>query len=345
MPPRVAYWTSSFEPGMEAIASEVATLRRQFPGSVVWGLSHKHWVLLSRTRGYCVHPRLHLLFRAITRLAERTFDLNHVFGSLGDWFYLEGLRRRPTILTIVVAHSPLGADVLNRVDRFVVEYPEARDDLIALGIEAERIRLIFPPVDLRHFSPATVADGPFRVLFASSPEADTWLDARGVPQILDAAALRPDMRFRLLWRPWGNAAERVRQWIAERGLKNVELVVKYVADMASEYNHAHVTLAPFTDAQRCKGAPNSLIESLACGRPVLTTGVVGLGELIEKEGAGLLCVPTGEQLAEYLDRLAASWDIYSLGARKLAEHWFGVERFLGEYHRLYEEVLAAVSGL
>lgn len=330
---------------MEAIASEIATLRRGFPKSVVWGLSKKkRWGLLSRRKGYCLNPRFHLLFRAVTRVLEPFFDLNHVFGSVGDWFYLEGPRRRPTILTIVVAHFPLGGDLLDRVDRFVIEYPEAKDDLLALGIAPERIRLIFPPVNLARFSPAPAADGPFRALFASSPESANWLDARGVPQILDAAALRPDMQFRLLWRPWGDGAKRVRRWIAKRGLKNVELVVQYRGDMASEYNQAHVTLAPFTDANRCKGAPNSLIESLACGRPVLTTGIVGLGELIQNEGAGFICAPTGEHLAQSLDRLAARWDVYSLGARKMAEHWFGVETFLGEYQRLYEEVLARVAG-
>ena len=69
--PRIAYWTSSFEPHLEAIASEVALLRQAFPSSVAWGMSHRRWALLSRRRGYCLHPRLHLLFRLATRLLER----------------------------------------------------------------------------------------------------------------------------------------------------------------------------------------------------------------------------------------------------------------------------------
>jgi hypothetical protein len=65
---------------MEAVASEVAVLRRDYPGSVVWGLSARRWVLMSPKKGYGFNPRLHLLFRTATRLFEPMFDLNHIFG-------------------------------------------------------------------------------------------------------------------------------------------------------------------------------------------------------------------------------------------------------------------------
>ena len=340
MPTRIAYWTSSFEPEMEAIASEVATLRGEFPDSVVWGLSYRHWALLSWRRGfYCLNPRLHLLFRATTRMLEPMFDLNHIFGSLGDWFYLEGFRSRPIVLTIAAQYPPVQKSLLDRIDKFVAEYPEAIKDLRKLGIEKERIRLIFPPVDLRRFFPATRPEGPFTALFASSPESETWLHARGVPQILDAAHLRPRMRFRLLWRPWGDSEKRVRQWIVERELTNVEMIIKRFDNMADEYNRAHATLAPFTDVYRSKPAANSLIESMACGRPVLTSETAGLAGLIRNHRAGVVCPPTGEAIAEHLDYLSADWDHYSRSARKLAENRFAEQNFLQEYQRLYYEVM------
>ncbi len=340
MPPRVAYWTSSFEPEMEAVASEVATLRRQFQQSVAWGLSVRHWALLSRKRGYCFNPRLHLLFRATTRIFEPIFDLNHIFGRLGDWFYLQGARKHPTILTITTPSNPVAKSLLERVDRFVIEHAEAKDDLLRVGIDNSQIRLIYPPVDLSRFFPATAPSAPFTVLFASSPEEEGWLDARGIPQILDMAVLRPKMHFRLLWRPWGNSEKRVRQWIAERKLQNIEVSVGCFRDMPGEYNKAHVTLAPFTDVGRSKAVPNSVIESMACGRPVIVTKAVGLANLIDENKAGIVCAAKSEELVEQLDRLARDWDYYSLAARKLAERQFGVERFLTEYQQLYADVLA-----
>jgi glycosyltransferase involved in cell wall biosynthesis len=337
--PRIAYWTSAFEPEMEAIASEVATLRRRFRSSVVWGLSHRHGALLSWERGYCLHPRLHLLFRAATRILEPTFQLNHIFGSIGDWFYLRGARRRPTVLTMAAASDPVEPALLERVDRFAVEFPAGREHLQQLGIDPGRIRLIFPPVDLHRFRPTPPPDGPFTVLFASSPDEASWLEARGVPQLLEAVALRPGMRFRLLWRPWGNSLHRVRQWIDERDLPNVELVVGRVVDMASEYASAHTTVALFTQMDRCKPAPNSLIESLACGRPVVTTPEVGLADVIREGRAGVICPSTGHALAEALDCLKTDWQSFSADARCLAERRFAVESFLESYQRLYQELL------
>src|SRR5262245_14795867 len=209
VPTRVAYWTSAFESHMEAIAAEVALLRRAFPSSVAWGLSHRRWVLFSKKRGYCLHPRLHLLFRAATRVFESAFDLHHVFGSLGDWFYLHRARKQPTVLTVAADAEPVEIPLLQRVSHFVVEHPGGRKSLERLGIERDRISLIYPPVDLHVFCPAPPPSGPFTVLFASSPEKEDWLEARGVPLLLEAAGIRPEMRFKLLWRPWGKSDHKV----------------------------------------------------------------------------------------------------------------------------------------
>lgn len=321
---------------MEAIASEVATLRKRFPSSIAWGMSHRHWALLSARRGFCVHPRLHLLFRATTRLLENRFDIHHIFGSTGDWFYLTGTRRRYTILTTATWGPPTDRALLGHVDQFVVEYPGGRDELVRLGIEPARIRLILPPVDLERFRPGPRPEGSFTVLFASSPDRADWLEARGVPLILDAAALRPRMCFRMLWRPWGNSLAAVQRMIQERALRNVELIVGRQADMASHYKAAHVTLAPFTEKDRSKPAPNSLIESLACGRPVILTEAVGLVDVMSGTDAAAVSAPHGQALAQELDKLESNWGGCSTAARQLAERFFAVDAFLAAYGRLYQ---------
>ena len=341
MSPRIAYWTSSFESHMEAIASEVALLRRHFRSSVSWGLSHHHWAMLSPTRGYCVHPKLHLLFRAATRLLRPLFQINHIFGSVGDWFYLEGTQNRPTILTAAAHSVPVDKNLLNRVDRFVVEHPAGRTELQTAGIDSTRIQLIFPPVDLQRFSPRTPArNDEFVVLFASSPDDAAWLESRGVRALLDAAALCPDMTFRLLWRPWGNSHATVKQWVKDRDLSNVNIIVGRVNDMSAEYLRSHVTVAPFVVPEHCKPAPNSLLESCACGRPVLCSRVVGVAELVEDECCGVVSEPTGNGIAEGLKRLRRDWPKYSQSARRVAETHFDEARFISSYRAIYRELLS-----
>src|SRR5262245_37635328 len=123
---------------MEAVGAEVALLRRHFRRSVAWGLTPHRRVLPSLRRGYALHPQLHLLFRAATRLLEPFFQINHVFGSPGDWFYLEGPRRRPVVLTVATWTDPVEERLLKRVAYFVVEHSGGKEQLRRHGIHPER---------------------------------------------------------------------------------------------------------------------------------------------------------------------------------------------------------------
>ncbi len=324
---------------MEALAGEVACLRRAFPGSVTWGIAAREWLRLSPRRGFGFHPRLHLAFRALAWAAQRCFDVQHLFGGLGDWFHLRAVKNRPVVLTVAVDGPACEAALLGKVDRFVVEWPGAEQELAAKGISAERIRTILPPVDLARFCPASPPAGPFTVLFASSPDEASWLEARGVDLLLDAAARLPQYRFVLLWRPWGNSLPRVREWIARRRLTNVELKVQRVGDMSREYSQAHAAIAPFVDPHCCKPVPNSIVESLACGRPVVVTPAVRLAGLIAGGRAGICSMASAESLAEGLQRIEGSWPAYAEAARELALGRFSHEAFIGSYRELYRELL------
>jgi glycosyltransferase involved in cell wall biosynthesis len=194
-------------------------------------------------------------------------------------------------------------------------------------------------VDVQRFCPAATPDGPLTVVFASSPEKVDWLEARGVHLILDAAALCRDMRFRLVWRPWGDCLPEIRRRIEERGLSNVELLVGRFANMASQYQAAHVCVAPFTRPDRCKGTPNSLLESLACGRPIVVTPEVGLADVVGEQKVGIVCAANAESLAKSLDTIACDWAAFSRRARELAERRFAAERFLEAYDNVYKSLI------
>jgi len=337
--PRIAYWTSSFEFETEAVASEVALLRRSFPGSVAWGVSPRDGLRMSWRRGFSVTSRFELPFRMATRVAQRVFHVNHLFGGLGDWSHLRALGATPSVLTVAVKSAPCDASLLEKINQFVIEWPTAREELLQLGIDDERIELIYPPVDLARFRPSPPADGPFTVLFLSSPDRSDWLAARGVDLLLDAASLRPDMRFLLVWRPWGDSAGAVRQAIKSKRLANVEVLVGKFARVERYFQEAHVTAALFRDLTRCKPSPNSIIESLACGRPAIVTRHVGLAPLIESEQVGLIAAEDPDDVAVCLDRLRNDWTNYSRHARLVAERDFSATNFVESYRRAYDSLL------
>jgi len=337
--PSVAYWISSFEPEMEAIAGEVALLRRNFPDNVLWGVSPATKLQWSKRAGYAFHPRLHYLFRALTRLRQNRFAINHLFGGLGDWFHLRALRDGPSVLTLAVHAEPTSPELLSKLDRFVVEWPRAREQLLALDVPPERIRLIPPPVDLDRFQPVSAPPDRFTVLFASAPARADWLTARGIDLILEAAQRRPDMLFRLLWRPWGNSLPALRQRIETLDLSNVEVVVDRVLDMSAQYAAVHATVFPGVDAARCKPMPNSIVESLASGRPVVVSERMEIQDYVSGTRAGHVISLDAEALALALDRLEADWGGASEAARTLAETSFGQDRFISGYQAIYREIV------
>jgi glycosyltransferase involved in cell wall biosynthesis len=165
------------------------------------------------------------------------------------------------------------------------------------------------------------------------------MDGRGVSLLLDVAEYLPQVRFRLCWRPWGNAYENVRAQIQQRSLENIELVRGTFSDMASQYRRCHITVAPFTDMSFCKPMPNSLIESLACGRPVVATEIVGLADVIRHERSGQVCPATVQKLAEAIERVGSDLIEYGKNARQLAEKWFSERQFVEGYRGAYQSVL------
>lgn len=337
--PRIAYWTSAFRAQDEALAGEVACLRNAFPGSVAWGVSRRDWRHFSWQNGYCIHPRLHLAFRAATGLMQRAFEINHLFGGLGDWFHLVSLRKSPNVMTVAVDSPPCSADLLHRIEQFAIEWPGASETLRKLGICSSRIRYIPPGVDITRFSPAPSPAAPFTVLFASSPDRADWLDARGVGLLIEVAEMLPEFRFRLLWRSWGNSLDELRRRINNRELNNIDVVVGQVGNMAMEFRHVHCTVAPFVDIQRCKPAPNSVIESLACGRPVVLTDCVGLADIVEEEGGGVVCSASAASLENALRVVEGDWRQLAERARSLAEQRFDQREFVAAYGRLYNQLL------
>ncbi len=340
VPPRVAYWLSSGRTGFEAIAGEVALLRKAFPGSAAWGLCANGRVWPGDPA--VVHVRWYPVFRIATGVLQHRYDLNHVVGGLGDWHHLKCVTRRPTVLTVAVHGVPCEQRLLDKVDRFIAEWPGAAQELAALGVDPAIVTLVYPPVDLDRFRASERPHEPFRVLFASSPDRAEWLHGRGVDIVLDAAAKRPDMRFVFCWRPWGDALPGLRRMARERGLRNVEIKLEWVPDMAAVYANVHTTVFCTREPGTCKPAPNSVIESLAAGRPAVVTDRVGIADLIGDRGAGAVIGPSGGELAAALDEVRETWRECSERARALAEDVFDQDGFIAAHRKLYEETLQSL---
>ncbi len=92
-----------------------------------------------------------------------------------------------------------------------------------------------------------------------------------------------------------------------------------------------------------EGIPNSLIESMAAGQPVVATNVDQVSELVRDAYNGLL-IPPGDVIAlsHALERLLRDPDLRStLGtnARRTIETRFSMKEAVARYRRIYQELI------
>jgi glycosyltransferase involved in cell wall biosynthesis len=164
------------------------------------------------------------------------------------------------------------------------------------------VRVTGSGVDIQRFSPSPEPEGsPIVVLMHSRMLRD-----KGVWELVEAARrLRqrrvPDFVVRLVGdsdphNPASIARDELRRWSSEG-------VIEWAGrrdDIPSELRRCHIVCLP----SYREGAPLSLIEAAASGRPIVTTDVPGCREVVRHEANGLL-VPARniDALANALERM------------------------------------------
>jgi glycosyltransferase involved in cell wall biosynthesis len=99
----------------------------------------------------------------------------------------------------------------------------------------------------------------------------------------------------------------------------------------------------FVLSSRSEGLPLSLIEGMAAGKPVISTAVGGIPEIVESARCGWLC-PAGNpnELARVMLQAAQSPHIQELGvrARDFALESFSESRMVDNYECLFQGALS-----
>jgi glycosyltransferase involved in cell wall biosynthesis len=117
-------------------------------------------------------------------------------------------------------------------------------------------------------------------------EKDPFLTVELVARL---QAAHPD-RFRLVWVGHGPLEEPVRARIAELGLTARVDLRGYVAfgpPLLALYRTAHALV----HVSLTEGVPQTIVEALACGTPVIASSVGGIPDLLRHGAAGLLVPP------------------------------------------------------
>ena len=239
-----------------------------------------------------------------------------------------------------------------RVDAIVAVCRSIKDDLVGVGVSADKIEVIYSGTDIRRFHPSL--DGAaLRRELGLAPEhfvitqvgVRSW---RGWSDVLTAmrrvAAAAPSARLLFVGAP-PPAIARLSDRARELGIGERVLVVAPREDMPVVMAASDVVV----DASWAGlGITGSIREALASERPVVATRLAGMPELVVDGETGLLVPPRApDALADALLRLHgdATWrQQLARAGRKRVEADFSLDAKVEATERLYHRLVRGAGG-
>lgn len=253
------------------------------------------------------------------------------FCAIGGWA-LSVVKRRPfvfelrdlwpaSIVAVGAMKKSLTIRLLEKIELFLYRRAKAivsvtqsfREDLVARGIDREKIHVVINGVDLDRYEPQA-RDAALAEEFGLAGKfvagyMGTHGMAHALPKVLEAAERlrdRADIAFFFA----GSGAERahVEQIVAERGLSNVRLIPRQPKErMPSLWSLCDLAIVPLRDTPVFATViPSKIFESMGMGVPILMSLPEGEATDIVRGTRSGVCVPpeNPEAMAAEIERLA-----------------------------------------
>lgn len=216
---------------------------------------------------------------------------------------------------------------LGRAERVFVQNPDDRDELVRLNI-VPRNKLVLvngTGVDLDIWQCQQPVMDPVTFMLVGR-----LLSEKGVTDFVEAArqvkTVAPDARFVILGgldsNPNAIGQSTVEQWVADG-------VVEWPGHVDVRARLARASIFVLPSYYR-EGIPRSILEALACGKPVITTDMPGCRETVVDGENGYFVPPRNAgKLAEVMMRFTENRQLIArMGAksRKLAEERFDIRK-------------------
>jgi glycosyltransferase involved in cell wall biosynthesis len=231
-----------------------------------------------------------------------------------------------------------------QVDCFVCASDAIRQMVIADGVPASHAVTIHEGIDLARVAAAPPAD----------LHAELWLPHhapivgnvaalvhhKGQRHLIDAAAIVvrriPDARFVIAGE--GELRPQLERQIKEHRLEKHVFLVGFRPDVLS----VHKAFDVFVMSSVTEGLGTSLLDAMACARPIVATAAGGMPEVVADGETGLLVPPRDDQaLADAIVRLLEDEGrrrvMGRAGERLVREH-FSSERMVQDTLKLYQRV-------
>jgi glycosyltransferase involved in cell wall biosynthesis len=258
--------------------------------------------------------------------------------------------KRPPLIAARRVDFRLKGNALSRwkydqVDCFVCASEAIRQILLADGIAESRTATVHEGIDLGH-----VAAAPVAVLHEElwlphgSPvvgNVAALVPHKGQRHLVEAAALVvrlvPDARFVIAGE--GELREALEHQVRHLGLEKHVILAGFRPDVLS----VHKAFDIFVMSSITEGLGTSLLDAMACGKPIVATTAGGIPEVVRDGETGLLVPPRDpDAMARAIVRLLQDTQLRrTMGEAGLAlvRATFSAERMVQETLRVYEAVV------
>lgn len=179
-----------------------------------------------------------------------------------------------------------------------------------------RMQIIHNYVDTEKFKPAKVEHEGINVLY---PRRLTLL--RGCNEFILASKRCPMYNYLAVGQAGDESAENQLK-NKMKDVQNIHFCHYEMDGMEEAYHWADIAVVP---TKACEGLSLSLLESMACGLPVITTCVGGIGDAVIPNYNAFVYDPQGDDLGEYIDFMAKNSEIRELFGKRNRE--IAVESF------------------
>jgi glycosyltransferase involved in cell wall biosynthesis len=269
-------------------------------------------------------------------LCRRLLSFHHVanVSGLGQSFDTSSLANK--------AIRRLYRTALSQTHTIFFQNKEDREMLVQQKIVSMAQTEVIPGsgVDLRHFCPSQSQSN--RRGSRSFLMLGRLLPKKGFVAFMEAAATLKDRygdaaAFWILGAPDFERPESVEllEQIISRHARGTIRYLQSTDDVIPYLREADAVVLPSTYNE---GVPRSLLEALACGKPVITTNWKGCRETVEPGRNGYLVLPDNTEsliraMTQILECSQQTLETLGRNSRLIAEERFNEETVLSAYHR------------
>lgn len=193
----------------------------------------------------------------------------------------------------------------------IVCQSERMKSLCLASFPKEKVKLIYPSVNLNLFSPSEKSDV---ILIPSVPYDVKDFRERGIDTVLEFLK-QSKISSKIIFR-----SEQAYNYVKSLGISNTELINKSLSDKELSKLMSEAKIIPLLYEKNAPDMPYSAVEALSSGCAIVCTDKMGISDVVKKEKAGIV-IKSSEELGSAVSKIISHSE-YNKNARKAAEKYF-----------------------